>query len=164
MEIRRAVIVDLASMEQIYARARKFMITTGNPDQWDPSYPGRELLVKNITDGQAYVLEEKGRVHGTFAFIVGEEPTYTKICDGQWRKNETYGTVHRLASDGTVKGAGRACLTYCSDRQPYLRIDTHKNNLPMQKVIESFGFKRCGIITVRGGERIAYDYIRSENR
>ena len=64
------------------------MITTGNPDQWDPSYPGRELLVKNITDGQAYVLAEKGRVHGTFAFIVGEEPTYTKICDGQWRKNE----------------------------------------------------------------------------
>ena len=59
------------------------MIATGNPDQWDPSYPGRELLVKNITDGQAYVLEEKGK-------------------------------VHRLASDGTVKGAGRACLTYCS--------------------------------------------------
>ena len=51
------------------------MITTGNPDQWEPSYPGRELLVKNITDGQAYVLAEKGRVHGTFAFIVGEEPT-----------------------------------------------------------------------------------------
>ena len=73
-------------------------------------------------------------------------------------------SLYRLASDGTVKGAGRACLTYCSDRQPYLRIDTHKNNLPMQKVIESFGFKRCGIITVRGGERIAYDYIRSENR
>ena len=140
------------------------MIATGNPDQWDPSYPGRELLVKNITDGQAYVLEEKGRVHGIFAFIVGEEPTYTKICDGQWRKNETYGMVHRLASDGTVKGAGRACLTYCSNLQPYLRIDTHKNNLPMQKVIESFGFKRCGIITVRGGARIAYDYIRSENR
>ena len=109
------------------------MIATGNPDQWDPSYPGRELLVKNITDGQAYVLEEKGK-------------------------------VHRLASDGTVKGACRACLTYCSDRKPYLRIDTHKNNLPMQKVIESFGFKRCGIITVRGEERIAYDYIRSGNR
>ena len=42
------------------------MITTGNPDQWEPSYPGRELLVKNITDGQAYVLEEKGKVHGAF--------------------------------------------------------------------------------------------------
>ena len=67
---------------------------------------------ENITDGQAYVLEEKGRVHGTFVFIVGEEPMYTKICDGQWRKNETYGTVHRLASYGTVKGAGRACLTF----------------------------------------------------
>ena len=109
------------------------MITTENPDQWEPSYLGRELLVKNITDGQAYVLEEKGK-------------------------------VHHLASDGTVKGVGRACLTYCSDRKPYLRIDTHKNNLPMQKVIESFGFKRCGIITVRGEERIAYDYIRSGNR
>ena len=133
MKIRRAVIVDLASMEQIYARARKFMIATGNPDQWDPSYPGRDS-------------------------------TYTKIRDGNWRKYETYGTVHRLASDGTVKGAGRACLTYCAERQPYLRIDTHKNNLPMQKVIESFGFKRCGIITVRGGARIVYDYIHSENR
>ena len=31
------------------------MIATGNPDQWDPSYPGRELLVKNIIDGQAYI-------------------------------------------------------------------------------------------------------------
>ena len=43
----------------------------------------------------------------------------------------------------------------------YLRADTHADNRPMQRLLEAYGFRRCGVIhgAVDGGERIAYDCI-----
>ena len=43
----------------------------------------------------------------------------------------------------------------------YLRCDTHENNVPMRRALESFGFHECGRITVANGtERVAYDWIK----
>ena len=40
-----------------------------------------------------------------------------------------------------------------------LRIDTHKDNRPMQAVIRKFGFQECGVIYVAdGSSRLAFDY------
>ena len=37
----------------------------------------------------------------------------------------------------------------------------HADNRPMQRLLEAYGFRRCGVIhgAVDGGERIAYDCI-----
>lgn len=97
---------------------------------------------------------------GTFSFIIGEEPTYQVIKNGKWTDDRLYGTIHRLASSGIVKGIARACFEYCIKQIDYIRIDTHKDNISMQTAIERFGFHKCGNIYVKGGaERIAYDYI-----
>ena len=43
-----------------------------------------------------------------------------------------------------------------------LRIDTHRDNYVMQRLLEKNGFVRCGLIDLReGGERIAYQKCRT---
>ena len=90
--------------------------------------------------------------------MIGEDPTYLKIEQGNWISDEPYGVVHRVASDGTVHGVLGRIMDYCKGQMPHLRIDTHEENKVMQHVIEKCGFVRCGIIYVSDGTpRIAYE-------
>ena len=83
------------------------------------------------------------------------------IEDGAWHLDQPYGTIHRLASNGKARGVSRACFDFCTAQIGYLRADTHADNRPMQRLLEAYGFRRCGIIhgAFDGGERIAYDCI-----
>lgn len=80
--IRLAVPEDFTSIMSIYAYARSFMQETGNPNQWGNHFPPEELIHNRIRDKQLFVLEENGTLHGAFAFIIGEDPTYLQIDDG----------------------------------------------------------------------------------
>lgn len=100
--IRLAVPEDFTSIMSIYAYARSFMQETGNPNQWGNHFPPEELIHNRIRDKQLFVLEENGTLHGAFAFIIGEDPTYLQIDDGSWLSDVPYGTIHQVASDGTI--------------------------------------------------------------
>lgn len=148
---------DLDRVLEIYAYARKFMAENGNPHQWGTVTPQKALLEEDIERKQLYAVRENGVIHGVFAFILGEDPTYKKIYEGVWHKNQAYGTIHRIASDGSG-GIFNACISFCGKKIDYLRIDTHKDNHIMQHVVEKAGFRRCGIIYIADGTpRIAYD-------
>ena len=86
--IRLAVPEDFTSIMSIYAYARSFMQETGNPNQWGNHFPPEELIHNRIRDKQLFVLEENGTLHGAFAFIIGEDPTYLQIDDGSWLSDE----------------------------------------------------------------------------
>lgn len=160
MEIRQAVIDDLPAILKIYEKARNFMKENGNPTQWAGGYPEKELLENDIKQKQCYVCVEDNQIVGVFVFIIGEDPTYQIIEQGAWHDSMTYGTIHRIASDGRIKGITQKCFDFCSKKNKYLRIDTHADNLPMQNAVQKYGFQRCGIIYVRDGSpRIAYDYL-----
>lgn len=159
MFIRKATKNDLPVIMDIYGKARAFMRENGNPTQWRMGYPAKEMIEHDIEAGEFYVCAEGDRIEGVFAFIIGEDATYQEIWDGAWHSADTYGTIHRLASAGETKGIAQVCFAFCFSLCPYLRIDTHKDNLPMQAAIRKYGFKRCGIIHVAdGSERIAFDY------
>lgn len=160
IEIRKSTRKDVNQIMAIFTTAREYMIEHGNKTQWGDGYPDEEILKADIDAGNSYVFVNNGVIVGTFSFIIGEEPTYRIIRNGKWTDDRTYGTIHRLASNGTVKGIARMCFEYCMKQIDYIRIDTHKDNIPMQTAIERFGFQKCGKIYVRdGAERIAYDYI-----
>lgn len=165
MQVRKTTESDVASVVAIYDRARVFMAEHGNPTQWAGAYPGVEDVRGDIASGNGYVcVDDDGQVVGAFAFILGEEPTYRVIEQGDWHRDMPYGTIHRIASAGTARGVARACFEFCASRADYLRIDTHADNLPMQGAIEKFGFTRCGIIHVEDGSpRIAYDWVRPDS-
>ena len=91
----------------------------------------------------------------------GEDESYRVIEDGAWHLDQPYGTIHRLASNGKARGVSKACFDFCTAQIGYLRADTHADNRPMQRLLEAYGFRRCGVIhgAFDGGERIAYDCI-----
>lgn len=161
MKVRLSKEEDLKAIMEIYALARKFMKEQGNPTQWGEDYPSKLLIEADISSHQSFVVEEDGKIVGTFAFIIGEDPTYQVIEKGAWRSTAPYGTIHRIASNGQVKGIAHQVFDFCYQEIPHLRIDTHADNKPMQAAILSYGFIECGIIYIADGNpRLAYDYYR----
>lgn len=162
MNIRLTTYDDIDALLGIFAHARRQMAADGNPTQWGDGYPARQQLEADIQRGVSYVLEQDGVVCATFVFIVGKDPTYDVIDDGAWLDDEQqYGTIHRIASDGQVKGVFDLVLGWCTARCGNVRIDTHKDNSRMIGLIEKAGFTRCGIIYTRGGSpRVAYQRVK----
>jgi len=161
LNIRFAETTDLERVQEIYRRAKAYMVETGNPNQWLDGYPTREMLEEDIADQHLYVMEEEGHIYGTFAFIIGEDATYQIIEDGAWRSDAAYGTIHRIASSGEERGLLHICMEYCLEQIDYIRIDTHHDNKVMQHLILKEGFEPCGVIyAIDGNPRIAYDYIK----
>lgn len=159
--IRDAHISDLDAIMPLFDRARAYMRASGNPSQWDESYPSREVITADIEADHCRVLVDgDGEIVGVFAFILGVDPTYLQINGGAWLNDEPYGVVHRLASSGKRGGVARECLRWCYERCRNLRVDTHADNRTLQHILETEGFVRCGIIYVRNhSPRIAYHKV-----
>ncbi len=158
MKVRKTEPRDINTIMEIYEQAKKFMRVNGNPNQWGKDYPGISLIQKDIASGNSYVAVENDEIVGTFYFVVGEEPTYVKIFNGEWLDNEPYGVVHRVASINEKRGVATFCLDWCFKQCKNIRIDTHRDNIPMQNLLNKTGYVQCGIIYLANGdERIAYE-------
>ena len=115
---------------------------------------------KRTLPRELYVLREADAIHGVFAFILGEDPTYRVIEQGAWLSDAPYGTIHAVASDGQIHGLLSQIVAYCEQTTKHLRIDTHHDNAIMQHVILKNGFTRCGVIHIASGaERIAFEKV-----
>lgn len=164
MIIRKATYNDLEEIMNIYDSARSFMAENGNPDQWGKVYPSVDLIKQHI-DTKMYVAEEDGQIACVFYFAIENDPTYDVIYEGEWKDSSTYGVVHRIASARTVKGAARFCLSWAYSQCGNLRIDTHRDNIPMQNLLKSLGFEYSGIIHLESGdERLAFEKIKECER
>lgn len=151
---------DLPKIFEIYAYARNFMRKNGNPTQWEDLDAIHRNLVADIEHENLYLIKNGEDIHGAFAFIIGDDPTYTKIEHGKWLSDNEYGTIHRVASDGSRHGLMEIIVKFCSGKISHLRIDTHEDNKIMQHIILKSGFKKCGIIHISDGSpRIAYEKI-----
>lgn len=53
--IRKAKLTDLDRMMEIYARAKRFMDSTGNTTQWEIGYPTRKMIQDDIENGYSFV-------------------------------------------------------------------------------------------------------------
>lgn len=155
---RSATPKDLKELMAIFDYARNFMRQCGNPIQWIDGYPSKELIRQEINDKHCFVCEnEESELLATFCYIVGDDPTYAHIEEGKWINHEPYAVIHRMASNGKVKGIADKCLQWCFDKCSNIRVDTHHDNSVMQKILIKNGFKRCGIIYVENGTpRIAF--------
>ena len=161
MEIRKAKMEELDEIMEIFARARKFMAEQGNPNQWGTAKPARETIEEDIQLGRSYVCVEDDKIAATFFYLPGVDPTYLKIYDGEWLNQDEYAVVHRIASAGTVKGAGSFCINWAFEQCGNLKIDTHKDNIVMQNMLKKNGFTYCGIIyLLDGDERMAFQKSR----
>ena len=160
MEIRRAEPEETGEILTLYAEARAYMRENGNPTQWGSTYPDRKTVERDIAAGACRICTEAGKTVGVFSFFSGPDPTYAVIEDGQWLDDGDYAVIHRIAVRAHRKGIASACFDWAMARCRSLRIDTHADNLPMQRSLLKNGFVRCGIIHVADGSaRIAFQRL-----
>lgn len=159
--IRKATAADHGMIMRIYDTAKAFMRANGNHTQWQNGYPFPDLVTEDTENGNMYVVcKDDGCVCACFGIFEGEDPTYAYI-EGSWASDTPYAAIHRVASDGTERGIFKQIFAYAAERYTHLRIDTHADNIPMQRAVTGCGFSYQGIIFVEDGTpRRAYEWIK----
>ncbi|MDY4788378.1 MAG: hypothetical protein SO253_03570 [Bacilli bacterium] len=161
MIIKKATKKDIDKIMEIYVYAQNFMVITNNINQWQKGYPTKEMILNDIKKKILYILKENDNIEACFSFAITNDPTYDYI-EGNWNKNEQYGVIHKVAKKSNIPNITRKIFNYCLTKCNYLRIDTHKDNLVMQKALFNYGFKQCGTIYLANGDkRISFDYSPS---
>ena len=167
MEIRRTEMSDLEALMPIFDEARTTIASLGI-DQWQNGYPNRTVITADVNGSRSHCIVVDGEICGTFALIRDSEPTYNEIFDGEWLTGdgrEHYYAIHRVAISVKCRGKGisTAIISYCAEEAKKankisLRIDTHRGNVVMRKMLEKHGFVHCGTIYLESGdERVAYE-------
>ncbi|MDO4649102.1 MAG: GNAT family N-acetyltransferase [Eubacteriales bacterium] len=164
MEVRKTREEDLPIVMEIYSHARTFMAEHGNPRQWGATnWPPETLIRRDIQNGNSYVCSKDGEIAAVFYYDHGKnaEPGYLDIEEGSWKGDDCYGVVHRIASAGTVKGAGAFGILWAYEQSGSLRMDTHPDNKVMQNLLTKLGFVYRGIIHVEedNDPRFAYEKL-----
>ncbi|MCD7839298.1 MAG: GNAT family N-acetyltransferase [Erysipelotrichaceae bacterium] len=120
----------------------------------------------DISKKCSYVLDNKNII-GAMYFAIEDDENYATI-KGQWlTNNQPYAVIHRIVVDNNYKGHGLASelLNYAIEECLKLgihsiRIDTHHDNLSMQRFLKKNGFILCGDIKLQSGDpRIAFEKI-----
>ena len=159
MKIRKTILTDISAVAEIYENARLFMRESGNPNQW-VGRPNEEDVRRDVENGNGYVVVDDDEIIGAFYLSLESDPTYTRIDNGAWINDEPYAVIHRIA----VKHHGRRIAdfiyNYAYNIRQNVRIDTHRDNIPMQRSLTKNGFKHCGIIYLESGdERLAFQKV-----
>lgn len=158
--IRRARPEELGQIMEIVADAAAFMHANGNPGQWRDGYPGRERIAADIAGGYSLAaIDATGTMVATFCFMPSPEPNYATIRDGAWQDGSPYHVIHRMACAVRGQGIAARCMAWCLEQDRHLRVDTHRDNIPMQRLLHRFGFRPVGTVFVEDGTpRIAFEH------
>ena len=167
MDIRNSAHSDTGSLLALFDEARKTIAQLGI-DQWQNGYPSLAVVSEDISLERSYTVKIDSQLCGTFVLIDNGEPTYDKIYEGNWKtgnESQDYVAIHRVAVSVAVRGKGisTAIINYAEAHaralgRSALRIDTHKGNVVMRRMLEKHGFEYCGVIYLEGGDpRVAYE-------
>lgn len=170
MKIRASNASDLDHLMPIFDEARRTIAVLGI-DQWQNGYPSREVIEADIARQQSFCVTDGESVVATFVVLVDGEPTYDHIYEGAWITGDSrdYLAIHRVAIAVAMRGQGIAptIIKHVADRarkmgMRSIRIDTHRGNVVMRRMLEKNDFVYCGIIYLENGdERVAYEKIVS---
>ena len=164
MNLRLSNEKDLTEIMSIIDEAKKFL-KNNKVDQWQNGYPNKEVILNDINKNESYVIENNGEVIGTTALSFAGEKNYDKIYEGKWISNGPYAVIHRIAVSkvkglkniGTeiLKKSEELCIANGINN---IKIDTHEDNIPMQKLLLKNNYKYCGVIYLEdGSKRIAFE-------
>lgn len=127
IKIRKTQPTDIAILMDIFEQAKHIMRKDGNMLQWRGNYPSREIVIADIEQGNSYVCtDDTEEIIGTFAFIRGNDPTYTHIYEGKWVEDTLpYGVIHRWQVQNTAKEWPMPACNGATNKYPtYVQIPT----------------------------------------
>ncbi len=160
MDLRLEVskIENLKKIKAIYEDGRQ-ALKKMNIDQWQDGYPKEPLIIEDIKKAISYSVFYQNDLVATVVFFIGIEEDYNKIDDGRWISNSSiYGVIHRIAVKEGFKGKNVASFIISKavemakkEQVKSIRIDTHEDNIPMQKMLKKNNFIHCGLIHLKDG-------------
>lgn len=166
MKLRLTQYDDLDAVLEIIEQAKQYFKVNQIP-QWQNGVPSKKTIEEDIASGNGYVLVEEDEIIGICALFFEDDPTYKTIQEGRWLNDYEYVVIHRMAVKQNYKGHGYGSNMIEQIEQLAkekgifnLRIDTHKDNHSMQRLIAKNKFTYCGIVTINDNgemaERLAY--------
>lgn len=169
IEFRRTTLADVPAVMKIINEA-KWLLASDNSPQWQNGYPNEETIKHDIEKTWSYVLVIDGIIAGTLALQKTPDKNYQEIFEGSWEKaDEPYTTIHRIALADAFRGQKLAyqLVEYAETETKALgiaqvRVDTHKKNTSMQRIMSRCGFELRGIVYVDDeidNERLAYQKL-----
>lgn len=159
MHIRQTKKNEIPEVMKVIEYGRQLQRKNGNNIQWPNHYPAASDIETDILNNHSYVCVIDGQdqtdlpeetIVATMCIQSGEDPTYQDI-NGEWLNDRPYVTIHRIASNQQIKGAGSFCMQYVIDNYDNIKIDTHQKNTSMIALIDKFGFEHCGDIIIQDG-------------
>lgn len=166
MEFRKTTKADINGIMSIIKQAQDYFKEQGI-NQWQNNYPNIDTISSDIHKEESYVLLKDNNIVATAAVSFDGEKTYDSIYEGQWATNNDYVVIHRIAVDNNYKGLGVSSeiIKYveelCLNKSIYsIKIDTHEENLSMQKLLSKNEFEYCGVIYLEDkSKRIAFEKV-----
>ncbi len=126
-------------------------------------YPSARRLMHSIKNGTTHVVEdESGRLIAVFAVSFAPDKNYARgLPDGAWLTDtdgrpQPYAELHWVAVDYPARRRGVG--TFILDKadqiaraggRASIRADVYERNVPMQRLLEKRGYRRCGTVTIR---------------
>lgn len=141
----------------------QYIFKTNNINQWQNGYPNKESIINDIKSNKGYVYIINNKAIGYF-YISEYEETYNTIYEGNWLTNKPYYVIHRLVINNEYKNNNIASnimeyiISLANTNNKNIRVDTHIDNILMQKLLNKYKFKYCGIIHLKDNAlRNAYE-------
>lgn len=166
MILRRTEEQDLDRVMEIIKQAQDYF-KKSNIDQWQDHYPTIQTIREDMANGDSYVLVNDETIMATTVISFEGEETYEHIDHGKWLSLGEFAVIHRLAVDNTYKGLGisseiiRNAERMCVERGIHsIKVDTHEQNLSMQRLLQKNDFSYCGVIYLQDGSpRVAFEKL-----
>lgn len=166
MEFRLAKEVDREKIEKIYEDGSLKLKSLGI-NQWQGNEKPNLNNFSNLNENKIiYVLEDKEIIVSTL-IIYDKDEDYENNLVGTWNSPKPYVALHRIAtlSGARKKGYGRKIIEFAENYArennfKSVRIDTHRENKPMQNLLSSMEYNFVGLVFLDGKrERFAYEKV-----
>ena len=170
LSYRLAVTGDIPDILKITDDARESLKRFG-VDQWQGPYPERYVFEADIDRKECFIILHGEETVGFFTLSVNEEEDYRNITDGKWSNDLPYCVLHRSAVSAKYRGTGiSAFMMKCVKQQcallnrQVIRVDTHRKNKAMLKLLRDSGFSYRGNLIISSEEghdpaRQAFDIV-----
>jgi len=162
MIIKLAEIKNLNNIMDMYSSCVQGMINLGI-DQWDETYPNKEIIKKDINEKCFYVGLIKNNIIAGMRVDHEQDPSYLSI---KWKdQSNKYMVVHRLGAHQKYwdKGVGKQMMMFAEEHASKkgcnsMRLDTYSNNPKAMNFYEKIGYKKLGHINLKPNKNIYYCY------
>lgn len=164
LRCRLVTLDDSLAIDVMLQQAITFLHEQGI-DQWQNRSVTIDHILPVITRQDAYCWIDEYDIIQAFAVLEDYDINYDQLTHGRWLFDGPYYAIHRVMMAESSRGKGYTRFVFSdiekiayAHHKNSLRIDTHQDNVIMQKSIIKMGFRHSGEAVVADGtSRIIFE-------